>query len=333
MARGLLLAGPLWVAFAAPLAAQGVAVATQLQVNGIDKRVGALEGQMRAVQRQVFPGGDKRFFAAEPAPAPEPTAPGAPATSALVDLTQRVDRLESEQRNMVGQIEQLQFRLRSVEGEMAKSRSDTEFRLNALEGRATPAAGEGSAAPSDPAAAAALPPPGAAGPVGRDMLKGAAETRRPIARAPGQADAVDRVVPVGEAKPAADPAEEAYRAGYRLYAVGDDAGAATALAAFLAANPKHSRAGHATFWHGRALMRQGQAAPAAKLFLQGYQQFPRSERAPNSLVWLGKALTQLKQPKAACQALDELRKAFPDRLTGALLKEATDARAAAGCAP
>ena len=68
------------VAMVGPALAQQ-APASQAQVSQIDKRVGVLESQMRAVQREVFPGGDKRFFAPEvvaDAPATTP-APGTPA--------------------------------------------------------------------------------------------------------------------------------------------------------------------------------------------------------------------------------------------------------------
>ena len=115
--------------------AQGVAVAAQAQVSQIDKRVTTLEGQMRAVQRQVFPGGDKRFFAPQitAEPAPLPPADDQSGANAVVDLLQRVNALEAQQRDLTGQIEQLQFKLRQTEQMLNKWRGDTDFRLEALE--------------------------------------------------------------------------------------------------------------------------------------------------------------------------------------------------------
>src|SRR3546814_19684037 len=47
--------------------------------GSVDKRVGVLEKQMQAVQRQVFLGADPRFFEPEIAPAPTGVAgPGLP---------------------------------------------------------------------------------------------------------------------------------------------------------------------------------------------------------------------------------------------------------------
>ncbi|MBV8970791.1 MAG: hypothetical protein JO290_00710, partial [Sphingomonadaceae bacterium] len=125
----------------------------------LDKRVTTLETQMKAVQRKVFPGGDPRYFQPEitDAPAAAPVE-GTPATSALADLTARVDALERQQRNLTGAVEEAQNKLRQLDEAFTKYRGDTDFRLNAIEHPA-PAAPAAAAAPAadDPAADAAPP--------------------------------------------------------------------------------------------------------------------------------------------------------------------------------
>ncbi|MGQ5702311.1 tetratricopeptide repeat protein [Sandaracinobacteroides sp. A072] len=329
IARSILIAALL----AGPATAQGVVAASQAQVTQIDKRVTTLEGQMRAVQRQVFPGGDKRFFAPEVTPEqPAAAAPGTPATAPLVDLTQRVTALETQQRDLTGQIERLQFQIRQMETALTKLRGDTEFRLDALEGKgadgtATPAAGgtgtgTGTGAGTVASATAASP-----------AKAGGAATPVPAARAPEKAATATTAAntATAAATPAEDPGEAAYVSGYQLYTKGDHAGAIKTLTAFLEANPKHRRASNAQFWIGRSMMAQDKTAEAAKAFLSGYQKYPRGDRAHNSLLWLGKALLKLKQPKAACQALDQLQTAYPDRLTGQVAVDAKATRAEAGC--
>lgn len=299
---------PLAILLLPALAARPAPAQAPADTRALDRRVTALEGQMRAVQRQVFPGGDKRFFAPEivPEPRPEPPAPGATAPSPLVELTQRVTTLETQQRELTGQVEQIQFQLRQMEAAMERLRRDTEGRLQALE----------------PKPAETIPAPGTgAGP------QGAASPAPPVPQAQGPAPGgAPGATPTG-----ADAIEARYLAAYRLYEARDYAAAHKALSAFVAAHPKHPRASNAQFWAGRALMAQGQTADAAKAFLAGYKQFPRGERAHNSLLWLGKALIDLKQPQAACQALDELRTTYADRLTGALAADAAQTRARAGC--
>ncbi|MFN3371865.1 MAG: hypothetical protein ACK4Z0_10100, partial [Sphingomonadaceae bacterium] len=91
---------PLPLALAALIVSGSAAAQAPADTRALDRRVTTLEGQMRAVQRQVFPGGDKRFFAPEIV-APEPAAPvgaGTAGASPLVELTQRVTTLETQQR-------------------------------------------------------------------------------------------------------------------------------------------------------------------------------------------------------------------------------------------
>ena len=321
MARLHLAAVALPFLIQAPVLAQPVPAqaASQAQVSQIDKRVGTLESQMRAVQRQVFPGGDKRFFAPEivPEATPAPTV-GTPATAPLVDLTQRVTALELQQRQLTGQVEQLQFQLRQMESAMQKLRGDAEFRLDALEGKA-PGASAGTAAVAAPPAAPPAAP--SAAPPAPSSPGAAASAPAPAVTPPGTASE-----PAG-----GDPIEAQYLRGYALYTAGNHAAAATALEAFVKAHPKHARASNAQFWAGRAKLAQGNAPEAAKAFLAGYQQYPRGERAHNSLLWLGKSLLQMNQAKAACQALDQLRTAYPDRMTGQFAADSKATRAQAKC--
>lgn len=321
------IAGLVAIGLAAPAWPQA-APASQQQVGQIDKRVTVLESQMRAVQRQVFPGGDKRFFAPEVTPEPqaEMPAPGSPATSPLVDLTQRVTALETQQRALTGQVEELQFKLRQMEAAMQKLEAGTVARFEALEGKpadgAAPAAAVPAPVPVKPAVAApAKPAPGAATP----PPPGAAAKPAP---APAQ-PAVDQA-----AAPAADPLTAQYEASYALYQKGDYAGAERALRAFAQANPTHPRASNASFWAGRSLMQQQQFGEAARVFYGGYQANPKGQRAHNSLLWLAKALLETKGPKAqkaACDTLDQLNKAFPDRMTGQFAADAAATRAQAKC--
>jgi len=329
IARSVLAGLALPLLLQTPVLAQ-TAAAPQAQVSQIDKRVGTLESQMRAVQRQVFPGGDKRFFAPEivPEAAPAQTV-GTPASAPLVDLTQRVTALETQQRQLTGQVEQLQFQMRQLDAAMQKLRGDAEFRLDALEGKAPGASAAGSAG-----AALALEPsrtapvPAAPGPAVTAPGAGAAGAARPLPPAAQTATAPGAAKPVPAA---ADPVEAEYLRGYGLYTAGNHAAAAAALSAFVKANPKHPRGSNAQFWAGRALMADGKTPEAAKAFLAGYQQYPRGERAHNSLLWLGKSLVQMNQPKAACQALDQLRTAYPDKLTGQFAADNSATRAQARC--
>ncbi len=283
---------------AAPAAAQD---------ERLDKRVGTLETQMRAVQRKVFPGGDPRYFTPEIAPeASAPAEPvGTPASSALSDLTARVDALERQQRTLTGQVEETQFKLRQLEETLTKFRGDTEFRLNAVEGPKNPVPVADAPAPLTPAPDA-VPPP------------------RTPAKVPAKPATADPT-------PSTASVEDTWRAAYALYVAKDYARAEAAMQDFLTNNPKAARASNAQYWLGRSYMAQESYAQAAKAFLDGYQKFPKGDRAPDSLLWLGNALTALKKPDQACRSLNELQSVYGDKLTPALTTAATKARKDAKC--
>lgn len=317
------------LAATAPAAAQGVAVATQGQVNALDRRVGAVESQLRAVQRRVFPGGDRAVAPEAPPPSdvavPAPAPVGTPAAAPLVDLTNRVDALERQQRALTGQVEQLQFRQRQLEESLTKLRGDAEFRLNALESGAQPAP---SAIPADGAPSTSGTRPARTAPAAA-----AASSRTPTpTRAAG--DDSSKAGEGGTNAAAPKDPEAQYTAAYRLYTSGAYPAAETALAAFAKANPKHPRASNARFWQGRAIAAQGRHAAAAEIFLNNYKDLPRGERASNSLLWLAKSLVALDRPNTragACDVLKQLAAAYPDKLTGALKTDADATRTAARC--
>ena len=284
----------------APLAAQAV------DVGKLDRRVGTLESEMRAVQRKVFPGGNARFFepeipaqAATPAPAPETP----PATTPIADLTGRVDALEGQLKTMTGQIEAMEYKLRQLEDGQRRLKGDAEFRLNALEnpGGAPPASA------ADPAAVPGkLPAPSAATP----------------APAPPKP-----AVPV--AKPATDAA--AWTAAYPKVTARDWPGVETAMSQFIADWPKSIRVPQAKYWLGRSFAARTQYPQAAKAFLDVYQSAPRSTPAPDALIALAGALNAMTKPKDACQVLGELESVYGAKLTDTQKADAGRQRTKAKC--
>jgi tol-pal system protein YbgF len=292
--RALLV--PMLLAAAAPSAAQ--------TLERVEGRVKKLESEMRAVQRKVFPGASKDYFEPEiTAPAAPATAPGIPASSPISDLTQRVNSLEQQMTTLTGQVEEATFKLRQLEAQLAKFKSDADFRLSTLEGGTQPSV-------ATPAGAAAVAPAGQTAP------KPSASTAT-----------------ASEAPPQLDPIEAEYRAGYGFVAAKDYAKAETALAAFLAKHPAHARASNAQYWLGRTYFAQNRPVQAARTLLENYQKRPEGERAPESLLWLGKSLMAFSPPSPAkaCEAYDQLDASYGGKLSASLRAQLAEARAAAKC--
>jgi TolA-binding protein len=280
-----------------PVAAQAV------DVGKLDRRVGKLESEMRAVQRKVFPGGDARFFEPEippPSAAPAP-APTAPATTPITDLTARVDALEGSVRTLTGQIEAVEYKLRQLEDGQRRMKGDVEFRLNTLENPG----GAAAATPGDvvaPAAGTPTPPPASAVP--------AAE--------------------LAPAKPAT--ADTAWALAYPKVTAREWPAVESQMTKFVADWPKSPRVAQAKYWIGRSHAARNQHAQAAQSFLDVYQSAPRSTPAPDALIGLAGALNAMAKTENACQVLGELQSVYGAKLTDTQKADAARQRTRAKCA-
>ncbi len=258
----------------------------------IEKRVGTLEGQMRAVQRKVFPGGSPKFFDPE-YPAADPNAPAPAATGSVdpknvADLQARLLELEKQLGELTGRVEQNENKYRQLEDQFKTFKADVEERLGKLE---TP--------PTTAAAPAPTPAP-------------TATVATPTPKPP-----VVAAAPVPAAANA--PAETAYKSAYAAFEAKDFDKAETGFKDYLArfgykseTNRGHMLAPNAQYWLGRTYVNKKQYAQAARAFLDGYQRFPKSEKGPDSLLGLGESLTALGKPQDACSAFNELTAVYPD---------------------
>ncbi|MEY4159523.1 MAG: hypothetical protein RLZZ136_144, partial [Pseudomonadota bacterium] len=102
---------------AAPVLAQQVPSASM----EAEARVKKLEAEVKALQRQVFPGGSGKYFAPEidKAAAPVAAPSGPPATTPLTDLLGRVDSLEAHLTRLTAQGEENGNRIAQLEAKLA----------------------------------------------------------------------------------------------------------------------------------------------------------------------------------------------------------------------
>jgi TolA-binding protein len=289
-----------------PLAAP----AQEIDPAKVEKRVGKLESEMRAVQRKVFPGGDPKFFEPEIAPrAPVVETPvGSPASSPLVDLTVRMGELERQLRTLTGQVEANQFKQRQLEEAQTKLRGDVEFRLTALEG-----GGAGPATTTSTAATTPSQPDTPAKP-------GAKPDTGPLAKPA-----------VAPPMPKAATPDAAWKAAYANVTAKNWPKTELAMTDFIAGYPKSTRLPQAQYWLGRSHALRDENALAAKAYLELYQTAPRSDRAPDALIGLADAMIGLKKPKDACRVLGELDTVYGAALTAGQKSGAKASRTKAKC--
>lgn len=277
------------------------------QDANVEGRVGKLEKEMRAVQRQVFPNGAGKFLEPE---IQSPTVPKTTTSSstATADLLVRVDALEAQLATLTGQVEQQGNSLRSVA-----------TRLNAVETQLKAQAASVETGTALPAAAAATTP--------------APAKPKPAATTAAAKPSAARTTAVAaiEKPSTGDAFEDGYNYGYRLWEAKFYPEAQVQLEETIGKYPKHKRASFARNLLGRAWLDDKKPATAVKVFYDNYKSEPRGERAPDSLFFLGSALTDLGKTAEACEAFGELAKAYPDAATGRLAERVAAGRTRAKC--
>jgi TolA-binding protein len=298
----------------AALAFAGTALsAPALGQDDAATRIKKLEGEVRALQRKVFPGGDGKYFEAQiAAPATASAAqPALPETTPVTALLGRIDTLESALARATAQNEENANRLAKLEA-----------RLAALDAAAT-APTSSATEPATVTAEATARPSSITGSL-------AANTAAMTATARPSADRIAAVAAIE--KPASgDKGEDDYLYGYRLWEAKFFPEAAAQLKATVDKYPRHKRVSYARNLLGRAYLDDGKPGTAAQAFLQNYQADKAGDRAPDSLLYLAVAMTKLKETQRACLALAEFAEVYPAEAAGRLSGQYAAAKSAVTC--
>lgn len=266
-----------------------VSVPATAALGGPFQALGTVPGpSVVPVQDRFLP----RFFGREDQGAAQPA-----------DMAVRLDQLETQVRNLTGQVEELTFALRRLEAAMASGQAP-------VPPQAGPGAPARNLAVPDPSQRAAA---GGSGPVDLSALN--------------QGAPAATIAPQSLPEPARTDALANVR---QLQSSGRYAMAAEEARQVLVDNPTGPVAGEARYLLGEALLAQGDYREAANLFLENYTSDPNGARAPASLVKLGASLNNLGEREAACSSLEELFSVYPN-VDGALRAEAERQRQAADC--
>lgn len=292
----------------------------QAQDGAIDKRVERLEKEMRAVQRSVFPGGSPTFFEGEIAP---DNTPGERARSnaPVIDLTARVDALESQLQALTGQTEQNAFQLRELEKRFTAYKAEMDKRFAEPEPAATPA--------SLPPAPTVKPPAATSTAAATPAKKPATPAAKPAATTPNAARLA--LVKKVEIPATGNETKDAYDYGYRLWEAKLYPEAQAQLKQVVTKWPSSSHASFAQNLLGRAYLDEGKPSLAAVAFYNNYKDRPSGARAPHSLMYMGVALDKLGRKADACKAFRELEEVYGDKAPQDVRTDAAAAKTKAGC--
>ena len=286
------------------------------------QRLDRIEAQLRALQRQVFPGGDQRYFEPEITPSAvpqtQPNPVGTPSTTAMTDALARLDAIEAQL-----------ARLTAASEVNANALAELEARLDAA------GIGVAGAMPSVPAASTQGQPTGVIQLPGSQPTV-TVPTSTPAASAPASATSgptPERVAAVSDiAKPATDDAgDDEYSYGYRLWEAKFYPEAQQQLTMFLEKYPAHWRTTYGRNLLGRAYLDAGDARRAATFFFENYQSDKQAARAPDSLLFLAESMVKLGDTNRACIALAEFGDTYPALATGRLQLQYDDSRSRVDC--
>lgn len=295
-------------------------------------RLRKLEAEISALQRQVFPGGNGKYFApqVQPGTAAAP-ATGTPATTPVTDLLARMDAVEAQLARLTAQQEESGNKLAQMEARLTALAPAPAATAPAASDTTGAVTGSNLAAMSAGASAAK---PAAVTPVSATTTLGAtaalSATPKPTTgkAAPAATAATSKaVIPSAQRvaavkaveKPAsADPGEDEYSYGYRLWEKKFYPEAEQQLKLYLQKYPKHGRVSYARNLLGRAYLDEGNPREAASWFLQNYQAGKKGDRAADSLLYLAEAMRQLKDSTRACVALAQFADDYPSEAGGRL---------------
>ena len=296
------------------------------QDENSEARLRKIEAEIRALQRNVFPGGDGRFFEPQIAPdgsaQPNATTNTGASTTAVTDILARLDAIELQMQ-----------RLTAISEENFNSLSEVETRLTALE--SGPSAPQIAASPDvvDEVEEAATDTNLAAMTGGATSDGAARQIEAPASTPAPAGPSAERLAAVQAiTKPqTGDEADDEYSYGFRLWNAGFFPEARQQLSDFVEKYPSHWRATFGRNLLGRAFLDDGMAEDAARWFLRNYQADRTAARAPDSLLYLAESMIALNDTRRACIALAEFGETYPAVASGRLLSKYEENRGKVTC--
>ncbi len=341
LARTRPLRGALFVA----LLASAAPALAQSAPSDPDARLRKIEAEVRALQRQVFPGSDGKFFTPQVTPG-APAAGGSaavPATTPVTDLLTRMDSVEAQLARLTAQSEETANRVAQLEARLTAMAPPP-----AAPGTGAALAEPGSAAPpgtgpaaasgaspavtvpapvTAPASAAALTPaapkpapapqPAVAAPSGKPAATAASAAPKPAPAAkpsPARVAAVAKIVKPDTGK----PGDDEYSYGFRLWEAKFYPEAQQQLRLYVDKYPRDAKISFGRNLLGRAFLDDGKPRDAAPWFLKNYQTDKKGARAAESLLYLAESMRQLGDTNRSCIALAEFADTYPAETTGRL---------------
>ncbi len=211
-------------------------------------------------------------------------------SSSVASMEVRFQQLEKEIRRLTGQVEEQNYKIRSLRKELDSIKGDVSVRFNDLEhgggvSGTVPAAGQ---------VDIIMPEKSGGAGVNENVLG--------TIRTPQNIDGTEQPPAIPS-----DAASHAYGYAYSLVKARNFARAEVEFAKFIKNYPDHSLVSNAKYWYGETFYVRKDYDKAARVFAEGYQQFPKGSKAADNLLKLGMSLGGMGKNEDACVAYKQLK--------------------------
>lgn len=225
----------------------------------------------------------------------------------LVNVVQQIGGLQSEIRELRGEIERLDFELENANQRDRDLYRDTDDRLSALEqggGGGLPGLDE----------LEALGPDGGAGQAGGAATSGEGSLAVIV---PGD----DASGAAGSERAATAAEQAAYTEAYDLLATGAAADAAAAFDGFIESYPDGPYTDNAYYWRGEAMYALRRFDDALASFNEVTERFPNSTKTPDARLKIGFTRFEQGDYDEARSLLESVENDYPDRSASVLARK------------
>jgi tol-pal system protein YbgF len=212
----------------------------------------------------------------------------------LADMIQRVDQLQRDMQQLIGDIEVQSHELKSLREQQRKIYSDIDQRLRQLEGGNRSSSAPAQTQPSTTTGGMPTSPV----PVAPRSGGGAPGSQQPAATS--AMSEVERNV-----------ARSAYERGFNLLKQGRYELAAKSLTAFLETYPKAAYADNAQYWLAEANYAQENYKVALQEFRKVIDNYPNSPKRADAMLKIGYTYDELGDKKLAMQTLNTIVSTYP----------------------
>jgi tol-pal system protein YbgF len=246
-----------------------------------------------------------------PSAIPGNNIPASPSTNSLMEMTGRLEQLQTEVQQLTGKVEEQANTIAELKKQQKARLADLEDRLQTIENKSSAVADGGTAAPAE-ASAEAKP----------DAV---AETASPAA-AVAAAEASNNAPPAATAAPTPAPAtpkpkvseaeDKDYKAAYLALRSGHTDDSIAAFKNYLDTYPNSGLASNAQYWLGEAYLVNKNTDTAKQAFNTVLEKYPNSSKQPDALLMLGKIELEQKNNDKARDYFNQVTAKYPNTVAG-----------------